>query len=145
MSVLCYERRRGEEWELGDVLINNVQHTVGNEHVGYNDLGGIHEDSAVLISRDAELAVVVFGLERGAILERGRVVHVFDDVVLEDGLEVVAREISQRRADVVEGFVVGREDGDVAGGGCFDGVGCVDGAAERSEVQGVGHVEDVGG
>lgn len=107
-----------------------MQNTVGDEDVGDNDLGGVHEDGAVLIFSDAELAVVIFRSERCAVRQVGRVVHAVDDVVFDDAPQIVGREVGKGRSNVVESLVVGREDGDIAIVGRVDFVSGVDGAAE---------------
>ena len=107
-----------------------MQHTVGDEDVGNDDLGSIHEDGAVLILSDAQLAVVIFRSERCAVRQVGRVVHAVDDVVFDDVPQIFGGEVGKGRSNVVESLVVGREDGDIAIVGRVDFVSGVDSAAE---------------
>lgn len=112
-----------------------MHHAISNEHVRHNHLRSVNEYSAVSTRADGQVVLVVFGPERCAIHEVGGVVHVLDDVVLEDSAQVLARQVGEGGSDGAEGFVVGREDGDVARGSLVDGLRDVYRAVEGGQVE----------
>lgn len=89
---------------------------VGEEDVLLQDAGGVDEEG-VGGEGDGDVVALV-GLERGAVGQVGAVadeVAAWDDVVAEDGGQFGDGEVGEGGADVLEGFVVGGEDGEVRG------------------------------
>lgn len=97
----------------GSLLVDDVHDAVGDQHVGQDDLGAVDEDGAVL---DAHCHVAATdGRDPLAVGQVGAVCdRAVDDVVLEDRGELVAGEVWQCGADVLERLVGRCEDGDVA-------------------------------
>lgn len=98
-----------------DLRINDVDDTVGDEHVGDDDLGLVDVDSAV-VNLDVNLLTSSSG--ESAVLEVGAVANsVVDNMVPEDVHEIRLAGVGEDGANVGKGAVAGRKDGDVPGAG----------------------------
>lgn len=85
--------------------------TAGDEDVWVDDAGGVDEDFAV---DDGDVDVWAgHGGEGSALQEGGVGDGAVDDVVLEEGGGLGGGEVGEDGADILEGGVGGREDGDV--------------------------------
>ena len=88
-----------------------MQDAVSEQDVCVHDAGAVDEDFAVG-DRDGQVAAAE-GWD-GAVGESARVGDgAVDDVVLEDAGGLLDSEVAEGGADVLEGGVVGREDGEV--------------------------------
>lgn len=116
----------------GEDGVKDVQDTVGEEDVGGDDAGAVHEDFTV---DDGDGDVVAAEGRDGAVGQRAAVGDcAVDDVVLQDRGGFFGGEVGEGGADVLEGGVVGGEDGEVRGGGdSFGKAGCVDCTEEGAE------------
>jgi hypothetical protein len=119
-----------------------VQHAVGEQDIGGDDAGAVHEDLAI-DEGDGDVAAAQSG--DGAVGQRAAVGDgAVDDMVLQDGSGFFGGEIAQGGADVLERFVVWGEDGQVGGGvDCFCEVGCVDCTEESAKTGFLGDGADV--
>lgn len=120
-----------------------MQDTVREEDVGCDDAGAVHEDFAV-DDGDGHVAAAESG--DGAVGQRAAVGDcAVDDVILQDRGSLLGSEVAQSRADVLEGSVVGCEDGQV---GCgvdgFCQVGGVDCSEESTETGFLSSDTDIG-
>lgn len=111
-----------------------MQDTVCDEDVGGDDAGAVHEDLAV-DDGDGHVAATEGG--DSAVGQRAAVCNgSVDDVVLQDGSSLLSSEVAQSGADVLEGCIVGCEDGQVGCGvdgfGQVGGVDCTEEGAEAS-------------
>jgi hypothetical protein len=116
-------------------LVDDVDNTVGNEDVGSDDTGVVHEDTAVT-DGDGELLAVGSG-EGSSVLKGGRVANgaLSDDMVGKDAGSVLSAQVAKSGANVLESLVVGSEDCDV--GSVVDGFKqlCrIDGSTETNKV-----------
>jgi len=93
-----------------DLLVNDVHHTVADQDIGSHNLGRVNVDSAVVHGEGDLLAV--HGLDGRSILDRGAIGDsAFDDMVTQDGRQLLLSQIGNQVANGVEGAVVGDEDG----------------------------------
>lgn len=101
-------RRRCQE----NLLVDDVSNTIGNENVRDDDLSGVEEDVAVVNSNLDRAA-----LEGGnglSILEGAAVAHsAVDNVVLQDGGELLSGQRSDQVGNGGEGTVLRGKDSDV--------------------------------
>ena len=112
--------------------VEDVQDTVGEQDVGGDDAGAVHEDFTV---DDGDGDVVAAEGGNCAVGQRAAVGDgAVDDVVLQDRGGFFGGQVGEGGADVLEGGVVWCEDGQI-GGGCdgFGEAGCVDGTEEGAE------------
>ena len=108
--------------------VDDVQYAVSEEEVLLDDAGLVDEEG-VVDEGDGEVAALQGGEDAGVVdaavlhdLTVGEVGGVEDggvgghDVVFEKGGEVLHREGGEGAGDGAEGFIVGREDGEILGG-----------------------------
>ena len=116
----------------GEDRVEDVQDTVGEQDVGGDDAGAVHKDFTF---DDGDGDVVAAEGRDGAVGQRAAVGDcAVDDVVLQDRGGFFGGEVGEGGADVLEGGVVGGEDGEVRGGGdSFGKAGCVDCTEEGAE------------
>lgn len=100
-------------------LVDDVGNTVGNEHVGDDNLCVVDEDT-IAADGDGD-ALAVDGLERSAVGKLGRVPNCTgDDVVGQDAAKLSNADIGCQGGNALESLVGGSENGQV--GGVVDGV-----------------------
>jgi len=95
-----------------NILVNDMDDTVGHQDVGHDDLCRVDECGPV-DHGDGDVPAA-HGLEHGVVHQHGRVINgAVADVVSQDAGELLGRHIRQSRTDGLESGVVGREDCDI--------------------------------
>lgn len=114
--VNCFSTSSWGE-KSGDLLVDDVSNTVGNENVRDDNLGRVEEDVAVA-DGDLDRAALEGG-DGLSILEGAAIAHsAVNDVVLQDGGELLSGQRSDQVGNGGESTVLRGKDGDVLISSC---------------------------
>ena len=102
----------GESFQTrGNLLVDDVNHTVCNEDIRLNDLCAIDEHIHA-INRNGQV-IAVQSLEHRSVHERRAISHGtgVDDMIPENALDLLGGQIGQGGSNTLERGIVGRKDG----------------------------------